>query len=92
MSILPQSGVGGDQPTADSSASAAVSAEVVTAGTDLPPRVLTPAARRALAEAEERRRLRDAAAEARPAEVGGRGGPDPVRYGDWEKGGICWDF
>lgn len=25
-------------------------------------------------------------------EVGGRSGPDPVRYGDWEKGGICIDF
>ena len=27
-----------------------------------------------------------------PLEVGGRGGPDPVRYGDWEKGGIAVDF
>ncbi len=27
-----------------------------------------------------------------PPEVGGRGGPDPVRYGDWEKGGIAVDF
>jgi hypothetical protein len=25
-------------------------------------------------------------------EIGGRGGPDPVRYGDWEKGGIAVDF
>ena len=25
-------------------------------------------------------------------EVGGRPGPDPVRYGDWEKGGIAVDF
>nr|WP_310522059.1 DUF1674 domain-containing protein [Polymorphobacter sp.] len=25
-------------------------------------------------------------------EVGGRAGPDPVRYGDWEKGGIAVDF
>ena len=25
-------------------------------------------------------------------EVGGRNGPDPVRYGDWEKGGIAVDF
>ena len=25
-------------------------------------------------------------------EVGGRKGPDPVRYGDWEKSGICVDF
>lgn len=25
-------------------------------------------------------------------EVGGRGGLDPVRYGDWEKNGRCIDF
>jgi hypothetical protein len=28
----------------------------------------------------------------KPKEIGGRGGPDPVRYGDWEKGGIAVDF
>lgn len=28
----------------------------------------------------------------KPVEVGGRDGPDPVRYGDWEKGGRCIDF
>ena len=28
----------------------------------------------------------------RPKEVGGRGGLDPTRYGDWEKGGRCIDF
>jgi len=27
-----------------------------------------------------------------PAEVGGRDGPDPTRYGDWEKNGRCIDF
>ena len=27
-----------------------------------------------------------------PREYGGRKGPDPVRYGDWEKGGRCIDF
>ena len=27
-----------------------------------------------------------------PKEIGGRDGPDPVRYGDWEKGGIAVDF
>jgi len=27
-----------------------------------------------------------------PKEIGGRGGPDPVRYGDWEKNGRCIDF
>jgi hypothetical protein len=57
-----------------------------------PTRELSPAARRALAEAEERRRLREANEAAQPTEIGGRGGPDPVRYGDWEKGGIAWDF
>lgn len=55
-----------------------------------PPRELTPAAHRALAEAEERRRQQKAA-EAAP-ERGGRAGPDPVRYGDWENGGIASDF
>jgi hypothetical protein len=56
-----------------------------------PPKVLTPAARRALAEAEERRRLA-AEEQARPREINGRGGPDPVRYGDWEIKGIACDF
>ena len=51
---------------------------------------LTPEARRALAEAEERRR---AAIEAqRPKELGGRGGLEPTRFGDWEKDGITHDF
>jgi len=53
---------------------------------------LTPAAKRALAEAEERRKAADAEARGRPKEVGGRNGPDPVRYGDWEKKGIASDF
>ena len=30
--------------------------------------------------------------EHRPKEIGGRKGPDPTRYGDWEKGGRCIDF
>ena len=30
--------------------------------------------------------------ETRPKEVGGRGGLDPTRYGDWEKAGRCIDF
>ena len=25
-------------------------------------------------------------------EHGGKAGPEPTRYGDWERGGICWDF
>jgi len=53
-------------------------------------RSLTPEAQRALAEAEARRQ--QAANQARPAEVGGRSGPEPTRFGDWETGGIASDF
>lgn len=31
-------------------------------------------------------------ADPKPTEVGGRKGPEPTRYGDWEKNGICSDF
>lgn len=51
---------------------------------------LPPAAQRALAEAEARRKA--ATALALPVELGGRDGPEPVRYGDWEKKGIAIDF
>lgn len=27
-----------------------------------------------------------------PREIGGPSGPDPVRFGDWERGGRCIDF
>ncbi len=50
------------------------------------------AAKRALAEAEERRRRAEAEAVTRPREIGGRNGPDPTRYGDWEKKGVAIDF
>lgn len=53
-------------------------------------RDLPPAAQRALAEAEERRNR--AKALDLPKELGGRNGPDPVRFGDWEKKGIAIDF
>jgi hypothetical protein len=53
---------------------------------------LTPEAERALAEADERRQARGADAASKQREVGGREGPDPARYGDWEKGGIASDF
>jgi hypothetical protein len=54
---------------------------------------LPPAAQRALAEADERRKQAEAAAAAkRPKEIGGRSGPEPTRYGDWEKKGIISDF
>ena len=54
-------------------------------------RSLPPAAERALAEAEARRK----AGRGKPApakEIGGRGGLDPARYGDWEVKGIASDF
>ena len=51
---------------------------------------LKEAAKRALAEAKARR------AEAKtldlPEELGGRDGPEPIRFGDWEKKGIVSDF
>lgn len=53
---------------------------------------LPAAAKRALAEAEERRKKAAAEAEPLPTELGGRDGPEPVRYGDWEKKGIAVDF
>ena len=58
---------------------------------DAPARQLTPAAKRALEEAEARRLARASLQDA-PKELGGRQGPDPVRYGDWENGGIASDF
>lgn len=58
--------------------------------TETPRKDLTPEAQRALAEAEERRRK--AKALDLPAELGGRDGPEPVRYGDWEKKGLAIDF
>jgi hypothetical protein len=61
-------------------------------------RVLPPAARRALAEAEERRRKADEelARNPRPREINGSkaaaAGIEPTRYGDWEIKGILSDF
>jgi hypothetical protein len=51
---------------------------------------LPDAAKRALAEAALRRK--QAAAPDLPPELGGRDGPEPVRFGDWEKKGIAVDF
>ena len=56
-----------------------------------PRKPLPEAAKRALAEAEERRKQAEAAAK-RPKEIGGPSGPEPTRYGDWEKKGIISDF
>jgi hypothetical protein len=56
---------------------------------------LSPAAERALAEAAERRATRDKEAATRanaPKEANGPKGPEPTRYGDWERNGIASDF
>jgi hypothetical protein len=52
---------------------------------------LPAAALRALAEAEARRKEAESKAPL-PTELGGRDGPEPVRYGDWEKKGLAIDF
>lgn len=67
-------------------------ADVTDRTPDRPP--LSDAARRALAEAEARRAAQDAQEKALAAarEVAGRGGRDPVRYGDWETKGLASDF
>lgn len=54
------------------------------------PEDMPEAAKRALAEAEARR-LENGEFEL-PTELGGRKGPEPVRYGDWEKKGLAVDF
>ena len=53
---------------------------------------LSPAAQRALAEAQARRAVRERAEKAQAEEFQGRGGLDPARYGDWEVKGIASDF
>jgi hypothetical protein len=60
-------------------------------GTSVVPRKpLSPAAKRALAEAEERRKAQSATE--LPPEIGGRGGAEPSRFGDWEINGRAIDF
>ncbi len=55
-----------------------------------PKKPLSPAAKRALQEAEQRRQLEKQ--EEMPTELGGRGGADPARFGDWEINGRAIDF
>ncbi|MEE9427566.1 MAG: DUF1674 domain-containing protein [Paracoccaceae bacterium] len=56
-----------------------------------PSKDIPPQAARALAEAEERREKAKAKSKL-PTELGGRDGPEPVRFGDWERKGIAVDF
>lgn len=61
-----------------------------TGETAAPRKPLSPAAKRALAEAEERRGIQAQAD--LPPEIGGRGGAEPSRFGDWEINGRAIDF
>ena len=53
---------------------------------------LSPAAKRALKEADERRKENSRKVTKMPKEIDGPEGPEPTRYGDWEKKGIASDF
>lgn len=55
-----------------------------------PGKPLSPEARRALEEAAARQAAAEAAA--RAPEQGGPRGPEPTRFGDWERKGIAVDF
>jgi len=58
-----------------------------------PGKLLSPAARRALEEAEARRKAEKAKTDTDlPPESNGPSGEEPTRYGDWERGGIAYDF
>jgi len=52
----------------------------------------SPAAERALAEAAARRAKCAGKTAGQPKELQGRDGPEPTRYGDWEKDGLTSDF
>ena len=76
-----------DHPTTDPSPEPVFNADVPHAATDRP---LSQAARRALLEAAERRA--STGEDALAPEHGGPRGPEPTRYGDWEKKGLAIDF
>ncbi len=84
--------LGNSEAAGASNAAASNTAGPVATSNEQLPQNVTPAALRALAEAEERRRQQSENEANRPPEVGGRNGPDPIRFGDWEKGGIASDF
>ena len=76
-----------DHPTPEADAAPALNGDVPHATPDRP---LSEAARRALLEAAERRAASTGAEP--PVEHGGPRGPEPTRYGDWEKKGLASDF
>ncbi|MGB0907859.1 MAG: DUF1674 domain-containing protein [Maricaulaceae bacterium] len=57
-----------------------------------PGKVLTPAAKRALNEAAERKACMAEKAKNRLEETSGPKGEEPTRFGDWERNGIAYDF
>ncbi len=67
-------------------------AEDTEPGQDTRQEYIRAAARRALEEAKRRENAAAMSEDARPREINGREGPDPVRYGDWENKGILSDF
>ena len=76
-----------DHPTPETEPAPAFNADVPHA---TPERPLSEAARRALLEAADRRAASERAE--LETEHGGPRGPEPTRYGDWEKKGIAVDF
>jgi hypothetical protein len=62
------------------------------ADTERSPHKVSTVVERALAEAAARRAEIDRKAAERPKENSGPKGPEPTRYGDWEKKGIASDF
>ena len=87
-----KSGPQSDAATPSPGAAAGVDPPEAAGAEAAPRRPLSPAAARALAEAEARRAEIDRLANERPKEFNGRRGPEPVRYGDWEVKGIASDF
>ena len=76
-----------DHPTPEVEATPVFNADVPNATSERP---LTDVARRALFEAAERRAA--GGETGLPPEHGGPRGPEPTRYGDWEKKGLAVDF
>jgi hypothetical protein len=62
------------------------------AGTISAPCTSAPAAEQRVPEASAASAATPATSVARPREIGGRVGPEPTRFGDWEKNGRCIDF
>ena len=77
MADQPESNAGGNFPAVEGAA---------------PGKTLSAAARRALEEAAARRRRTAPADKALPKEINGTPGPEPTRYGDWERKGRISDF